>query len=443
MIKLGQKLKSFFGRGIKVGRAALEEALQEVQCSESEMRRPHRHRDSLAAKQSNAREIDIMDLWEAFYGSVRTTCFDDQGWHETQALNRRALQKMELGLPLEEAEVYSNAFQLLTQAKLFTTMQAAYELTPAGYEALFDTFDSPYKDYKHQIPSDAPTVDYIPEGGEYQTKNLVDRWCQTKANKFGARIELTRETMITDRTGQVVEQAEQLAMSNKYREDELAQKAFCDLSNSSYIPDANEQDPGCYYPEGTNVPLYRTTAGSTKVGYEDAINKKGSGANLLHWDAIATAIQLLRRMVNPRSGQYIEAIGNSIWVVVPIALEQRARLLTAVGNGALTVLGASTDSITTRAPDPIRQLGVQTVNVMVWNKLPETGTLSQSTWYVAGGMVKRQFRKHRRWDPEFTRASVAQLGGDDFKRDVITAVRAGFNAGFRSVDDKYVIQNVN
>lgn len=438
-MKLGSKLKSYILRGM--GEDALVESLGYIDLTVQELKAPAANRNSLLAKLQNAREIDIMELWESFYGSIRSTCVEDADWRNTVGVISSGLEKARLGIQLTEAEVLSNAFQFLTQAKLFTTMQAVYELTPAGYEDLFETFSNVYKEFNHVIPSDSATVDFVPEGGDYPSKPLTDRYCKTKALKFGARIEMSRETLIADKTGQVVQQAEGLAESAKYREDELAAKAFQDSSNSSFVPDVNEQDAGSYFPEGTRCALYRTSAGSTKPNYELSINKKAQ--DLTNWDQIAFAIRLLRNMTNPRNSQIIEAVGNSITVVVPTGLEQRARMLTAFGGGALTVMNsnqsAGTESIETRAPDPIKQLGVQTVNVKVWNKLTTASTPSESTWYVTG-LAKKMWKKHQRWPVEFNRASAAQLGGDDFKRDIILAVRGGFNAGMRAVDDKYTIQ---
>jgi hypothetical protein len=442
-MRIGSNLKRLIAEG--AGNDAISHVASQITLTESEIKRPWENRVSLQTKLRNCRDVDVVDLWENLIGSVNTTARDEQGWEETKQRIYGAQQKASTGLPLSEAEVMSNAFQLLTQAKLFTTMQAVYELTPAVYTQFFGTFDSPYKEYNHQIPSDAPTADYVPEGGEYPTGQLVDRYCKTKANKFGRRIELSRETLIADKTGQVVEQAESLAASVKYREDELAALCFADSANSSLIPDANEADTGCYYPEGTRCALYRTSAGTTKATYETSINKKTG--DLVSWNSIAAHIQLLRAMQN-RRGQYIETVGGTITIVVPFGLEQRAGLLTAIGAGALTVISNNraadtTESIETRAPNPIQQLGVQTVKMVMWNKLTTANTPEQSTWYTVGSMVTNQFWKHQRWATEFSRATQAQLGGDDFKRDIVLSVRGGFNAGFRAVDDKYVIQGTH
>ena len=442
-MRLGNTIRRDIAAGH--GRESLSEYARQVSLSEEEILRPWQHRDSIASKLTNAREIDIVDLFEEMYGSVRSSCVNEQGWEETRKVMEAAQAKAAVGLPLSESEVMSNAFQLLTQAKLFTTMQAVYELTPATYEGLFGVFDSPYGIYDHHIPSDAPELSYVKEGETYPEAPISDRYCKTKANKFGRRVSLSRETMITDRTGRVVEQAEGLARSAKYREDELAALAFRDAANSTLIPDVNEQDAGAYYPEGTNVALYRTSAGSTKVDYEISVNKV-TGNNLLQWDNLSAALIKLRAMTNVR-GQYIDVLnGKPLKIVVPFGLEQRATLLSAPGAMAQIDKNASagTESAFVRVPDYIKNLlqGQPVIQVVVWSKLPTTATASQSTWYLCGDTTQ-QFRKHQRWPVEFSRANQAQLGGEDFKRDVILSVRGGFNAGFRAVDDKFVIQNTN
>lgn len=450
-MRIGKHLRRAISEGY--GNDFLKDVLSPFALSESECKRPWLHREDLQKKLDNAKAIDLMDLYEGSFGSVRASAFEDSDWERTHSLMASAAHKTQMNehaaptarIQLSEAETMAQAFNLLTQAKLFTTMQATYELTPAVYEGLFGTFDSPYPTYNHQIPSDAPVVEFIREGEEYKERTLVDRYCTTKANKFGARISLTRETLIADKTGQVVAQCEALAASAKYREDELAALCWADSSNSTLIPDAAEQDAGCFYPEGTNAALYRTSAGATKPTYTSSINRVSGQNNLLQWDNIIKGIILLKQMVNPRSGQYVDVIGNgAMKLVVPVGLEARALLLTTPGtmNYVSQNSSAGTQSSMIRTPDGMQRLGVGSLQVVVWNKLSTAATASQSVWYLAGDSTK-QFRKHQQWATEFMRASQPQLGGDDFKRDVILSVRGGFRAGFRAVDDKYVIMNAN
>lgn len=458
-MKLGAELRSAIRAGH--AREALRETLSLVALTEQEVRNPARHRRSLEEKLAVAREMDITEMWEAFHGSIRETCVDQQGWNERKAIIESAALKMKLRIPvmeqlaedasatlgfkLEEAEVFSNAFSLLTQAKLYTTMMATYNLVDAVYQRLVGTFDSPFEVYDHQIPSEAPVLNYIAEGEQYPEAPISDKFCQTRAWKFGAIVSLTREVLITDRTGKVVETVEGLAKSAKYREDELAAKAWQDQSNATLVTDLAKADSaGSYFPERTNVPLYRTVAGVTKPGYEDAINKITSN-DLAQWDNISNAMIKLRQMKN-RNAQFIDVFGGgAMKVIVPFGIEQRANILTALGGAiqigkGLADPAVGVESSFVRVPDGIRKMGVSSVEVITWSKLDTAGTATQSTWYLAGESTQ-QFKLHRRWDVEFSRATPAQLGGEDFNRDVLLKARAGFNSGVRSVDDKYVIQN--
>ena len=442
-LKVGKELRRFIDESPEKGEQAMTAVLEQVQLTEQEAMKPHLHHDALARKMQNADDIDLQEVFNEFFGSP-ISLLREQGdferWRKKQLL---AEQKRDLGLPLEEAEVMSNQFQLLTQAKLYATMMATYELTKAVYENLFDTFVSPFKLFDHQIPSDAPELSYTPENQDYPTRTLSDRFCQTKANKFGAIIPITREVILTDRFGQVTQQAKAMAASAKYREDQLAAAAFQDASNGTYIPDASEQDAGAYFPERTNYALYRTapvTTGS-QTNYQTVTNQIAIASNYLNnWTQLQNAIQLLLGMTNVK-GQLIEVIpATGLTLVVPYGLAQRASILK---SSVLTVTdtnnSAATENIQMRAINPLANLGIQgTVNVLVWNKLTTSATASQSPWYLAGNS-KLQFKRHMRWDVEFNEATPAQLGGDDFLKDVIYKVRAGFNTGFRAVDDKYVV----
>jgi len=413
--------------------------------SESEGKRPWRHREILEEKRGVARQISIPHLFESLLGSIHTKCRDPHVFQsEVTALFSSAADKIRLGVKLEEAEILANAFQLLTQAKLFTTMTATYTLTPAVYESLFGSFDSPYEKYDHQIPSDAPELDYVPMGSEYPTGGMTDRFCQTKAFVFGRIIELNRMTFLGDRTGIVVQQSEGISASAKYREDELAVLAWEDSSNVSLVTQQANADAGSYFPEQVQKALWRTAAVTTgtQQNYQKAINKTAANP-LRQWDSIQTAFLLLKKMQNV-AGQDIDVMaGGPLKVVVPQALTFRARLAVnplSMHQTDANVSGGA-ESFLTRTPDAIRiATGVDMIEVIEWRKLTENVTPDNSTWYLAGDSTK-QFRRHVVWPVEFLRATPAQQGHNEFKRDVVLSFRAGFNAGFRSVDDKYVVQS--
>jgi hypothetical protein len=434
----------------KVGASVVRELLENIQLTPQEVRNPASYRDRIQVKYDNAKEIDIVELWESLVGPVRSTCATPEAFERVQAMRQRAFGRAQLGVQLDEAEVMSNTFQMLTQAKLFTVMEARYQLVPTVFEELFGAFDSPYEKYNHVIPSDAPEVDHVSEGEDYGTAVLSDRYCETRAYKFGKIIDITRETMITDRVGQVIEQAEGLAESAKYRQDQLAARSFQDISNAGLVKQ-NEVDVGTYWPEKVNVPLYRYAVGTTKPAYESAINRVQAN-NLLHWDSISKAVILMNQMTNLK-GQFIDVIqGQPLKLVVPIVLAERARMMAAPGVSTEIRAPFATDAALASAkatafnvlhiPDFLRNMGVPFLRVIPWRLLTNAGTASESTWYLAGNSQK-QFRRHRRWDTEFRRASQAELGGADFRRDVLVSFRAGWNVGFRCVDDKYVIVNTN
>jgi len=413
--------------------------------TEAEGRRPWAHKETLQKKLDVARQISIPHLFESLIGSIHSVC-RDQHLFEAQVTNlfKSAQAKMLVGSQMEEAEVFANAFRLLTQAKLFTTMTAVYTLAATVSERLFGSFDSPFEKFDHQIPSEAPELDYVVMGGNYPTKKIVDRFAQTKAWKFGGIIELARETMISDLTGLVVQTAEGLALSAKYREDELAALAWQDVSNSTLVTEEEDADAGSYHPEQVQKALYRTAAVTigTQQTYQTAINKTAANP-LRQWDNIQIAYLLLDSMQNI-AGQDIDvSVAGPIKIVVPQALAFRARM--AINPFATHDTNANesagTESLMMRVPDAVRVgLGIDQIEVIVWKKLPQAATADNSIWYLAGDSMK-QFRRHVRWPVEFSRATPAQQGSDEFKRDVVMSVRAGFNSGPRSVDDKYVIQN--
>lgn len=439
MLRIGKKLKTHFDESVIKGQSAVDHVLENVRLSGD----VHSNMDktSVQKKYSLAKELDIMEMWENLVGPLFSTVKDDNGWQNLKKVIATIEHKKTLSIPLSEYEVRVNDFFLLTAAKLYTTMMAIYQLEPAVYPLLTSTFDCAYRTYQHQIPSESPEVDYTAEGEDYKTGKITDRWCETKCNKFGKIIALTRETMLADRTGQIVSMCEGLAKSCKYREDQLAAAAFADSSNSSYIKDPAEQDAGSYFPEATRVALYRTSAGTTLTSYEYSINKVVT--NLKNWTSVDSALQLLMKMVNLNS-QYVNVMGGGLTIVVPTALISRASLLQSAMHADIQQNStAGTEYQITRVPDPIKNiLNGASIRVVHWKLLTSAATAIQSTWYLAGNSGA-QFRKHESWPVEFSRATPAQLGQDDFNKDIIAKFKTGFRAGFRAVDDKYVIQCTN
>lgn len=446
--KLAESVMKKSDRSLKEVKTRMQEALDNLTITESEFKNPDdaKNRANIQAKFENARSVRIDQLFEKLVGPIKSLCENTNTFMRVQGILESARLKMKLGMPLEEGEVNSLAFQLLTSAVFFTTMEAKYALTPSVHELLFGRFDCNYKEYKHQIPSDAPKVKNIGEGGIYPSYGLTDRWVQTKSHKFGARVDLTREALLTDETGQVVELAMGLSESCKYTEDDLATCAFYDGTNAAFIDETQDTvDLGGYFPENTRCELYRTAVGTTKPAYEMAINSFAAGTNYLaYWEAISKAINLLRGMTNVK-GQLIETIGNGpMKIIVPYALEQRAKMLASptAGMEIRANAAAGTAYSIVHVPEYVKNMGVQSLEVIVWNKLPTNSTtFGQATWYL-GGDTKKQFRKHVRWNPQFDRADAAQMGGEDFRRDVVGSYRAGFNCGFNAVDDKYVIKSI-
>ena len=447
------------GAKVAKARAVWKKFRPQIHLTEDEYLHPWKHGESLKAKLENVQELDLQEAYCSLIGNPYLTLHDRSDWRRTYMMMENAAMKLRLDptgtrLPLEEAEVMSNMFQLLTQAKLYTTMMATYQLTRGMFEEFFATFNSSFERYKHQIPSDLPNVDHVPEGQDYKTDKLFDRWCQTHAVKFGKIIAVTRETIMTDRMGQVVDQCRGLGEKAKYREDQLAAYAFQDMSNKKAVIDDPDVEAGSYWPEAKRVPLYRTGAGSTMTAYEYTINKTATNV-LTNWRSVESAAQLMLAMRNSKD-DYIETMGNGgIRLVVPIGLVNIANILGAsilttvqVGtvSGALPsdvaatpTMDNSTEIIQMRAPMPLQNMGIPTVTVRMWKRLAGYSTqLRASDWYLAGD-CKNQFKRHCRWEVEFNEATPAQMGGDDFNKDVIFKVRGGFNSGFNAVDDKYNI----
>ena len=439
------------GNPVDKGSVAMKRLLDNMRLTEQEWRNPEKYRDTIAKKYANVQDLDPIDLFENFFGSPRSVLLEESDAAAWMQMRHVAEQKKLLSLPLTEAEILSTSFDLLTKAKLYTTMVAIYTTTPAVWDRFASVFNNPFPTYDHQIPSEAPEVLVTGEAEEYKTAQISDRWAQTRAWKLGRMLEVTRETMLTDQFGKVVETCKGIAENAKYAEDDLVAKALQDQTNVGlHGMKPQDGDAGCYWPERANVALYRTTAGTTKPRYEYTINQV-TGNALKDWKSLEKPIQLMMAMKNA-NGQYIDTIGAKLTLLVPYGLLQRASQMlasvmavtgpvTAGAGSAGTSTGTGIEVVQMRAGNPMQHLGIGALDLVMWKKLDNDGSAptTDSTWYLVGDSQK-QLRMHRRWGVEFSEATPAQMGGDDFRKDVIYKIRAGFNAGPRCVDDKYIVQ---
>ena len=286
---------------------------------------------------------------------------------------------------------------------------------------VFRVFSSKKNREEHGAAGDNADMKFIGEGQEYPTFQVGERWYVTNAYKAGRRADLTIEMIRNDEGGKFLERLQKLGQIAAYTKEKLCAYALADSALS--ILGASVY---AYYPEGTRVALYRTTAGSTKANYEKTVNKKTSNA-LADYTDVQNARGLFRAMTDDEGRRWGMNLGGTPVVIVPRTLEDAATK--AVLLTGLIDRNASDNQTVWNGP-----AWLAGTKVIVSDLLD---TISTSTWYYgfpAGGA----FKWHSVREP-FT--EVAEYNDRSITHDVVLAVKAGLHGGAGCIDDRYMVQS--
>lgn len=377
-------------------------------------------------KPSTLRLNDLRALYESYGGACIDTLIEKIRRQEIDLTSRFSLKMLWEGVvgdpaltlqspvTLREDAVRVDDFRRLTAAALDTAFRDGYRAHSGVGERLVTTVKNVYETARHDQPSSLGTLKRIKEGEPYPDTSFSDRYCESKAFKFGRSVKITREAILRDQSGQLQAQARSIGHLAAARKDEIVLKA---------IEDATHGETGrkAYYPEGAQKALYRSSAGSD-ADYEYAINLAASNG-LATKENIAGAWKLLAKMTD-KAGNPIDVMDGFPMLLVPRELEITAREIV---NAVLVELINS-------------NVHTHTVNQFSGIEVFGSPRMSDSTsWYY--GFFPKQFVWHEVWPIEFRQASEAERGALDFDSDVIVAFRGGFYGGCNAIDDKFVIKN--
>lgn len=377
-------------------------------------------------KPSTLRLGDLRSLYENYGSACVDTLMEKIHNKELDLTTRFSLKMLWEGLvgdtaltlqtpvALREDAVRVDDFRRLTGAALDTAFREGYHAHAGVGERLVTTVKNVYEIARHDQPSGLGTLKRVKEGEPYPETSFSDRFCESKACKFGRSVKITREAILRDQSGQLQARARSIGQLAAARKDEIILKAIEDGTHS-------ETGRKAYYPEGSQKTLYRSSAGSD-VDYEFAINLVASNG-LATKENIAAAWQKLARMTD-KAGNPIDVMDGFPMLLVPRELEITAREI--VNAVLVELINANVHT--------------HTVNQFSGIEIFGSPRLADATsWYY--GFFPKQFVWHEVWPIEFRQASDAERGAMDFDSDVIVAYRGGFYGGCNAIDDKFVVKN--
>jgi hypothetical protein len=294
-----------------------------------------------------------------------------------------------------EENIVSSAFPTIAGELISSKMIEGYEMWPDQVSALFEEVPSKLKVSNVVGWTNVAGIERVNERQDYpQMKPPREKAIQIPSYKYGGLLDLTKESIFFDQTGELLNQARKVGEAARRKRMRLMWDAIVDANATAY-------DLGDLYSSGngnvqTSNPLSNETA----------------------WETVRA--KLMAQV--DENGEPIWVFGDRPVMVVPSGLLATAEKLQKNDTGPMGTANLDVN------------LAKNQFDIVVNPFL----SASSTTWWY--GAFKRQFRWERVWPFEvFTR--VGQDTEEGFKADVIQQFKASFYGGAGAADTKYVIQN--
>jgi hypothetical protein len=252
----------------------------------------------------------------------------------------------------------------------------------------------------------------IPEGELYPTGKLSEEYIELpKTTKRGFRVDVTKEAVFGDRTGQVLSMASSLGASMGYEEE----KRFLDLITGV---------TNNYKYNGTAIDTYGDDSGTHNWDNLAASN------GLVDYTDVETALLLWDGMSHPITGEPIMPEGYD--VLVPSALNMTARNILNATEIVKVDNQANAATLRYKAANPLSSMSFTLRN----NQYVSLRTGSSTTWYM--GDFRKAFVECYNWQMKVEQAPMnSQM---EFDRDIVASFKASKKSEYGTLEPRYVIK---
>lgn len=310
--------------------------------------------------------------------------------------------------------VSTAAFTNITGQLVFNMVKEAYETAPLLHMELCDTVKTTFLDGE-KIPGIGPMGDNaeaIGEGREYPTVGLNEEYIQTPATqKDGFIIPVTRESVIADRTGILMERAGETGRWLAINKEKKILDTALGITNT-------------YIRNGTSSNTFLTSG--------SYINDK-TGNALVDWTNIEQLELLFDAITSPNTNEPIMVHPDTL--IVPTALYWTAcRIVRATqvrfGDGA-------SNSTASYSEVPL-SMGYRARTLKVLSSpYVKQRTSSTTKWFY--GEPKKAFKYMEVWGIENVQAPA--MSYEDFHRDIVAQFKVGLRGTPAIVDPRYVVRS--
>lgn len=230
----------------------------------------------------------------------------------------------------------------------------------------------------------------VAEGHNYPRAGLNEEWVESPAAvKRGTILEVTREAMITDRTGVLTQRASAIG-------------EYLAINKEKRILDVATGQVNNYKRNGTSTNTYLTSGAYINVS---------TSAALTDWTDIEAGLLIQDQITDPNTGEFLNWGADTL--LVPVALKMTAmRIMQATdirfGDGASNTTAAY-------GKNPVSNMPMKILS----NAYVRNATSSTTTWFM--GCPKKAFWYSSIWNIETTQA--ASNNQAEFERDVFLSYK--------------------
>lgn len=306
------------------------------------------------------------------------------------------------GVPTNISEaVVSSAFPKLTGELINSRLIMAYDAVATIGDSLVTTVPSNVQNETIAGITDLEVPEEVGEGQPYNSSTIAEKFVTASNVKYGRLIDITEETIMFDKTGQILRRAAGMGTKAAQYRERLIVRAVQDLDTNIYRPSGV---PTAFYSAANNNLITSNSFGES--GLENVIRN----AQLMKSDAVGTI-----------DDDYIFIDTNNLTVLVPVQLWVEAWQM---ANSVLT---------------PESNENAQNFFKGRFNPMssPYISKESATTWYA--GNFKEDFWWLEVWPLQV----LTQKPGheDEFKADVKARHKVRFYGTAAAVDTKHCFKN--
>lgn len=376
--------------------------------------------EALEAKHLHPRDFSIRELFEAVVPDGNSMI--RQWQNEKGGFGAELLE----AAPGASAVGYSD-FSNITGQIFFTMVKEKYESEEFVFGKAITSKPSTIQDIE-RIPGITRIGDQalvIPEGGEYPRLGVGEDYQEVAAKKKrGAILEVTKEAVAGDKTGELLDRCGELGY-------------FLGLNDEKRIIDAiiDENEGAASAHQGGHRYTWRGTAYATYQTSSPWINSKTSTA-LTNASSLNTLWLLMAAITDPFTGEPIMVNPDTL-IVAPDLLFTASRIVSATEYRSTDPgYATSANPAQTVGPNPISHIIGGGLKVMS-SRLLKSRLATDTNWFL--GSPKKAVCRFYNWD--VTTAQRSTNTDAEFERDIVMQFKASLKDAVSVIEPRLMAKS--